>query len=112
MNPFLLYKPDEKIKWIGTVDPNRQYIITIFLTEKYDDIRFFNINDTDYINLWKKEMLSQQWIQIDNIINNDIINQIIADKTPVFDKNTLRYENSLDETEIKKLYDTYKIEND
>lgn len=112
MNSFLLFKPDEKIKWIGTVDTKRQCIITIFLTEKYDDIRFFDINDIDYINKWKHEMLSHQWIQIDNIDNTDIINQIIGYKKPVFDNKTFRYENSLDETEIRKLYDICKTDYD
>jgi len=107
MSPLILFKPDEKIKWICAYDSNRKYFVTAFLTEKYDDVRFFRACDMELLDSWRKEMIAQDWVQIDGQFDDDILT-IMADKSPVHDTNT----NTLSETEIKELYAKYKIEND
>ena len=105
MSPLILFKPDEKIKWICAYDSVRKYFVTAFLSEKYDDVRFFRANEMEVIDQWKKEMISQNWIQIDGNFDDDILT-IMADKHPMIDTNTLT------ETEIKELYEKYKVEDD
>lgn len=105
MSPLILFKPDEKIKWICAYDSERKLFVTAFLSEKYDDVRFFGANEMDLIDQWKREMISQDWIQINGDYDDEILT-IMADKRPMPDINTLS------ETEIKALYDKYKIDND
>ena len=107
MSPSVLFKPDEKIKWICSYDSVRKYFVTAFLTEKYDDVRFFKASDMEFIDNWKNEMISQNWIQVEGQFDDDILT-IMADKVPVRDTNT----NMLSETEIRELYEKYKIDND
>ena len=97
-----LYHPVDKIKWICLQIPNERRIITLFVTEKYDDIRIFDIKDARYVHLWKEEMLANKWIFDQG--DGSIVYQIVKDKTPNFDKHTFRYENSLCEKERKVIY--------
>lgn len=102
MSPVILFKPDEKIKWICAYDSERKYFVTAFLTEKYDDVRFFRANELEFIDRWKKELIAQEWVQVNGNFD-DYILKIMANKQPKSGCNVLS------ETEIKELYEKYKI---
>lgn len=107
MSPSILFKQDEKIKWICAYNSIRKYFVTAFLTEKYDDVRFFKASDIEFIDNWKKEMISSNWIQVEGQFNDDILT-LMSDKLP----NPDTRKNTLSEIEIKELYGKYKIDND
>jgi hypothetical protein len=60
--PTILFKPNEGIKWICVYDSITEYIIAIYLSVKYDDIRmYYNISDFLFL---KDELLLNEWIQL------------------------------------------------
>ena len=59
--PTIFFKPDEDIKWICVYDPITNYINSIYLTIKYDDIRIYNFKDFIWL---KDELLLNDWIQL------------------------------------------------
>ena|SRR5689334_779375 len=106
MNSLFLFKPDEKIKWICSFEPNKQIFIALFLTEKFYDIRVLNQSNLNDIKSWKEELLSQEWVEVENNVQNDLILDIFTNK--ILPSRQI----SLDDSEIKKIYETYKVDND
>lgn len=123
-NPYVLFKPDEKILWICVYDPKNKYFIIAYISKKYDDIRIITKETTEkslkYCIFWKEELLSHEWIEFEryskyllkivrNIKKQKMLYENMYVTLSLREKNKLY--KTLSNNERQKLYNKYKKSN-
>jgi len=112
-NPYVLFKPDEKIYWICYHDPNNEYFIAVYITKRFDDIRIIRGETAEqcynYCLFWKEELEHHKWIPLEN--KSKYILKIIR-KKHITEALKVRKNYSYEifsQTRRQKLYNKYKI---
>lgn len=112
-NPYVLFKPDEKIYWICCYDTNNKYFLSTYITKSFDDIRVIRGETeekcSNYCLSWKEELELNNWIQLEN--KSKFILKLIKGK---YIKEAMRVRKNysyklLSYTRRQKLYNKYKI---